>query len=295
VGHSAPVSVFVDNSRPPDVIGKDAELSMDDTGIITTPSFSTTTPNDLLVAFVAYNGPPSSPQTATVTGAGLGWQLLKRSNAQHGTSEVWTARASGLLSNVTVSCQPGSGAYGGSLTVTAFTHALGTGVVGQASAPSGAPDIFLPGVAAGSWVFAVGNDWDNAIPRTPVAGQVLVHEWVDGATVEIVATRQPGSPLLVPPGAELPRALSLSSAFPNPTNGGVELRLALPQRIDVSLSVLDIQGREVWRTPTRQYGPGTRSLGWDGRSGQGPVRSGIYLARVRAGEQILLRRFAIIR
>jgi hypothetical protein len=37
----------------------------------------------------------------------------------------------------------------------------------------------LPGVSAGNWVFAVGNDWDNAIARTPVSGQVLVHQRVD--------------------------------------------------------------------------------------------------------------------
>jgi hypothetical protein len=57
--------------------------------------------------------------------------------------------------------------------VIAFPNAYGTRVVGRAGAPSGAPDIYLPGVIAGSWVFAVGNDWDNAIARTPVSGQVL--------------------------------------------------------------------------------------------------------------------------
>jgi hypothetical protein len=36
-------------------------------------------------------------------------------------------------------------------------------------------------VIAGDWVFAVGNDWDNATARTPVSGQVLVHQKVDTA------------------------------------------------------------------------------------------------------------------
>jgi hypothetical protein len=87
----------------------------------------------------------------------------------------------------------------------------------------------------------------------------------------------------------------VSGAFPNPTNGGIELRLALPTDVEVSLSVIDIQGREVWRAPARRYGPGTRSLEWDGRSGHGPVGSGVYLARVHAGDRTFLRRFAIIR
>ena len=42
-------------------------------------------------------------------------------------------------------------------------------------------DQHLPGISAGNWVFAVGNDWDQATGRTPVAGQVLVHQRIDGA------------------------------------------------------------------------------------------------------------------
>ena len=131
-----------------------------------------------------------------MSGAGLSWTLLKRSNMQLGTSEIWAARAAGTLTNVTVISQPGVSGYHGSMTVIAFTNASGPGVVGQASAPSGAPDIFLPGVAAGSWVFAVGNDWDNAIARTPVTGQVLVHQRVDtgvGDTFWVQSTTAPST------------------------------------------------------------------------------------------------------
>jgi hypothetical protein len=117
-----------------------------------------------------------------VSGAGLVWTLLKRSNMQHGTSEIWAAKASDFLTSVTVMSQPGVSGYHGSLVVIAFTNAAGPGIVGQTSAPSGAPDIFLPGVSAGNWVFAVGNDWDNAVGRTPASGQVLVHQRIDTST-----------------------------------------------------------------------------------------------------------------
>jgi Bacterial Ig domain/Lysyl oxidase len=182
VGNSAPVTVTVDNSHPANVIGKEVTAFVDGSGTMQTPVFSTTTQDDLLVAFVGYDGPPGSPQTASVSGAGLTWILLKRSDVQNGTSEMWAARANGVLTNVFVISQPGVSGYHGSMTVIAFTNASGPGVVGQASAPSGTPDIFLPGVAAGSWVFAVGNDWDNAIARTPVSGQVLVHQRIDTGT-----------------------------------------------------------------------------------------------------------------
>jgi hypothetical protein len=178
--NSVPVTVTVDNSHPALPIGKEVSLFVDGTNTLTTQAFSTTTPSDLLVAFVAYDGPLGSAQTATVSGAGLSWTLLERSNTQAGTAEVWSARADGTLSSVTVMAQPGVGSsFHGSLGLIAFTNAAGTSVVGRTGAPSGAPDISIPGVISGDWVFAVGNDWDNATARTPVSGQVLVHQKVD--------------------------------------------------------------------------------------------------------------------
>jgi hypothetical protein len=179
---SDPVMVTVDNSHPPSTIGIDATVFTDGQATITSPPFSTTTPSDLLVAFIGYDGPSNAAQTATVSGAGLPWTLLVRSNTQDGTSEIWTAKASDFLSNATVIAQPGSGSYHGSLVVVAFTNAAGPGIVNRAGGPSGAPDIYIPGITAGNWVFAVGNDWDNAVARTPVSGQVLVHQRVDSGT-----------------------------------------------------------------------------------------------------------------
>jgi len=195
-GTSTPVNITVDNSHPALLIGKDAAASIDGSGLMQTPLFSTQNAGDFLVAFVAYDGPAGAPQTATVSGAGLTWTLLKRSNMQSGTAEIWGAQASGVLSNVRVTSQPGTGSYHGSMTVIAFNNASGPGVVGQASAPTGAPDIFLPGVTAGNWVFAVGNDWDRAISRTPVAGQEIVHQYVDtevGDTFWVQSTTAPST------------------------------------------------------------------------------------------------------
>jgi hypothetical protein len=190
--------VTVDNSHPANVIRQDAIVAMDGAGTITTPAFSTTGDNELLVAFVAYDGPSNSAQTATVSGAGLTWRLVKRSNTQGGTAEIWSTGAPNPVPNVTVISQPGVGgsSYHGSMTVIAFTNASGVGIVGQASAPSGAPDIFLPGISAGNWVFAVGNDWDRAVARTAATGQVLVHQKVDtrvGDTYWVQSTTAPSA------------------------------------------------------------------------------------------------------
>jgi hypothetical protein len=181
-GTSPGVTVTVDNSHPPNVIGKDVVVSVDGSGPMTAPMITTSQNGELLVAFVCYDGPSGSPQTAAVSSPGVTWRLVKRSNHQAGTAEIWIAYASDSPETFTVTAQPGVGtAYHGSLTVIAFTNASGPGIVNQMSAPSGAPDIYLPGVSAGNWVFAVGNDYDNAIARTLVSGQVLVHQRVDAA------------------------------------------------------------------------------------------------------------------
>ena len=196
-GTSARVAVTVDNSHPPNQIGEDAKASVDGAGAMTAPVITTSQNRELLVAFVSYDGPSNSPQTTTVSSAGLTWTLVKRSNHQAGTAEIWMAYASDAPEAVSVTAQPGVGtAYHGSLTVIAFTNASGPGIVNQTSAPSGAPDIYLPGVSAGNWVFAVGNDWDNAIARTPVSGQVLVHQRVDttvGDTYWVQSTAAPST------------------------------------------------------------------------------------------------------
>jgi hypothetical protein len=174
-------------------------ISVDGAGTMQTSPFSTSLGGEFLVAFVAYDGPVGVRQTAIVSGAGLTWTLLKRSNIQSGTAEIWGAKATSTLTNVQVISQASAGTgYHGSLTIVAFSNAAGPGVVGQASSPGGAPDIFLPGISAGDWVFAVGNDWDNAIARTPVSGQILVHQRVDtqvGDTFWVQSTTTPSSAL----------------------------------------------------------------------------------------------------
>jgi hypothetical protein len=179
-------------------IAEDFAVSVDGAGLMTTPSFTTSVSNELLVAFVAYDGPASPTQTATVTGGGLSWTLRKRSNSQYGTSEIWAATAPSATLTATVSSQPGTGgSYHGSLTVIGFTNASSTGIVGQAGAVSGAPDIKLSAITAGNWIFAVGNDWDNPVSRTPVSGQILVHQRVDTQIGDTYWLQSTGAPSTV--------------------------------------------------------------------------------------------------
>jgi hypothetical protein len=164
------------SSGPPVGPAPDKTVSSDGTGTRTTAAFSTASPNEVLVAFVASDGPSAKAQTVAVSGAGLSWTLAMRANTQKGTSEIWTATATAVLTNVTVKSVQSATGYAQSLTVMTFTASSGIGAINAASAASGPPSVSLTATHSGSLVFAVGNDWDRAVSRVPSAGQSLVHQ-----------------------------------------------------------------------------------------------------------------------
>jgi hypothetical protein len=103
------------------ILTHDVTVSRDQsTSSISTPPFSTTSGNELLLAFVAtdYLSGPNTTVTG-VSGAGVTWVLVRRTNVQSGTSEIWRAFATSPLSNVTVTATI-SQSLGCSLTVMSF-------------------------------------------------------------------------------------------------------------------------------------------------------------------------------
>ena len=166
----------------------DALVSVDQPniqGTVTSPAFSTTTGNELLLAFVAtdYLGGTNTSVTG-VTGGGLTWALVGRTNVQAGSSEVWRAFAPSPLTNVSVVATL-SQAVDSMMTVVSFSNVdtsgtNGSGAIGataSANSIAGAPSATLTTTRNNSWVFGVGNDYDTATNRTVGANQVLVHQY----------------------------------------------------------------------------------------------------------------------
>lgn len=147
---------------------------------ITSAAISTTSSNDLLVAFIASDGPNRSggQSFSSVTGGGLTWKLAQRTNTQAGTAEIWTAVAAAPLSNATVTATRSSGAYVGNIDVVAFSGADTATSGASASATTGAPSVSVTTTTSGSWVWAVGDDWDKAITRTVGSGQTTFDEFL---------------------------------------------------------------------------------------------------------------------
>jgi hypothetical protein len=184
---SAAVTVTVSNTTP---VGPSIDVTVfaDGRGAVSA-SVSTSAAGDLLLAFVGSDG-PSSAQTVTVSGAGLSWTLVKRTNGQPGDTEIWSARAATQLTGASVTATQASADYDQSLTVVAFKGAGGVGAMAGRSAASGAPSVTLTTTKASSLALGVGNDYDNAIARTLGAGQTMAHQWVDTVTGDTFWTQR---------------------------------------------------------------------------------------------------------
>ncbi len=161
--------------------------------LITSGALSTTHSNDLLVAFLASDGPLyGSMSFSSVSGGGLTWRLRERTNAQAGDAEIWEAVAPNPLNNVSVTAVRSSGTYMGSINVVAFSGA-GTsadGAVASNNSISGAPTVSMTTARAGSWVWAVGNDWESAIDRTVGSGQTIFDQFLTSANDTYWVQRQ---------------------------------------------------------------------------------------------------------
>jgi len=154
---------------------------------IASSAFSTSSTNELLLAFISTDAPSSGTKVSvsSISGGSLTWTLVQRTNAQAGTAEIWRAFATAKLSSVTVTATL-SASEASSMTVMSFTGAstAGTngsgaiGAVGSGNANPGAPTASLITTQANSWVIGVGNDWDNGTVRTLGANQTMVHQYL---------------------------------------------------------------------------------------------------------------------
>jgi hypothetical protein len=156
---------------------------------IATAAFSTTSVNELLLAFVAADNISGTTTVTGVTGASLTWQLVRRTNAQRGTAEIWRAFAPAILTGVTATATLSQSVVA-SLTVMSFkgidtsgTNGSGAiGMTGTGNANPGAPTAILTTTRASSYIVGVANDWDNAVARTLGPNQTMVHQYLATTT-----------------------------------------------------------------------------------------------------------------
>ena len=156
--------------------------------MVTSPTFSTVSNGELLLAFISGYRPGTNLTVKTVSGAGLTWVLVVRTQGQEGTAEIWRAFSQTPLNGVSVSASL-SGSVASSITVMSFAGVDPSGVngsgaigaIGRGSGSIGAPTATLVTTRANSLVVGVGDDPSTATARTAGPGQTLVHQYLDPA------------------------------------------------------------------------------------------------------------------
>ena len=89
----------------------------------------------------------------------------------------------------------------------------------------------------------------------------------------------------------LPEAFSLDRAYPNPFNPTTTLSFAIPVDSEVSLSIYNLQGREIVSLINGNMDVGYHSIVWDANS----YASGVYFVKMVAGEFVNTQKLMLIK
>ena len=89
----------------------------------------------------------------------------------------------------------------------------------------------------------------------------------------------------------LPDTFSLERAYPNPFNPATTLSFALPFEAEVSLSVYNLQGREIISLINENMIAGYHSVTWNADN----HASGVYFVKMIAGEHIITQKIMLIK
>jgi hypothetical protein len=151
-----------------------------------------------------------------------------------------------------------------------------TGVRGPRKADGSLPDLRFLHLSAGSPLIDAGTD--IGLPFAGPAPDLGAFETGTGTAVLSEA----------PAVAE---DLELLQNYPNPFNGSSEIRYRITEAAEIRLAVVDLLGREVVVLAHGPRMPGTHAVRWDAAG----TSSGVYLAVLRAGEHLRVRRVVLLR
>ena len=89
----------------------------------------------------------------------------------------------------------------------------------------------------------------------------------------------------------LPESFSLGAAYPNPFNPTTTLSFAIPVNSEVSLSIYNLQGREVTTLIDANMDAGYHSVVWNANSDA----SGVYFVKMLAGNYISTQKLMLVK
>lgn len=94
----------------------------------------------------------------------------------------------------------------------------------------------------------------------------------------------------------IPHEVSFAIAGANPAPGATKLRFDLPAAAEVSLDVLDLQGRHVRSVASGTQAAGSHTVAFDGADDAGqPLRAGAYFVRFASGSVTRVQKLVVMR
>ncbi len=91
-----------------------------------------------------------------------------------------------------------------------------------------------------------------------------------------------------------PAQFTLFQNYPNPFNIKTDIRYTLDKTCDIEFSIFDTRGRLVVVLANGLKQSGTHRIVWDGSNDQGIlVPSGMYIARLRAGDHVTMKKMVL--
>lgn len=108
----------------------------------------------------------------------------------------------------------------------------------------------------------------------------------DGSSVDALDQSTDDDAVAKSATGELPETFGLSQNYPNPFNPTTQIDFLLPAASHVTLEIINIRGQVVNRMVDRTMEAGAHTVEWNGTNEAGSkVASGVYLYRLRAGNQ----------
>ncbi|HXF49005.1 MAG TPA: T9SS type A sorting domain-containing protein [Verrucomicrobiae bacterium] len=96
--------------------------------------------------------------------------------------------------------------------------------------------------------------------------------------------------------SRIPRDFELMQNYPNPFNSSTVIQYSLSKRAQISIEILNITGQRVRVLEEREHAAGTYKVNWDGKDFLGkPVSSGVYLYRLKVGEEVTTKKMMLVR
>ena len=139
----------------------------------------------------------------------------------------------------------------------------------------------VPALARHETAVYLGVNSQSSFPRGFFALQL------DSSTVSVEERKR---------AAGIPKTFALRQNFPNPFNPETVIRYQLPAAAEAELAIYDLQGRRIRTLVSGRHNEGFYEAAWDGRDQRGAAApSGLYLYRLRAGEQAQTRKMLLVK